>query len=197
MAADRAPCGRPPREVETMQRSNDPAWFRRVLGSYPTGVCVITASQADGRPVGLTVGSFTSVSLVPALIGFFPDKSSTSWPKIRTVGRFCVNILGTHQQDVCRQLASKAEDKFKGLSHRSAPSGAPILDDVVGWIDCELADEHEVGDHYAVFGKVLDLDLATQNHPLIFLKGGYGAFAPIADGGSASVLNSDQTGRKR
>jgi flavin reductase (DIM6/NTAB) family NADH-FMN oxidoreductase RutF len=156
--------------------AQDPAWFRKVLGSYPTGVCVITATDADGRPVGLTVGSFTSVSLDPPLIGFFPDRNSTSWRRIRTVGRFCVNILSAHQEGVCRQLAQPAEDKFAGLSHSQAPSGAPILDDVVGWIDCALFSEHEVGDHFAVFGQVLDLDLCKDAAPLIFHQGLYGTF---------------------
>ncbi|MCB2062129.1 MAG: flavin reductase family protein, partial [Novosphingobium sp.] len=70
----------------------DPAHFRQVLGAYPTGVAVITAMDTEGAPAGMVVGTFTSVSLDPPLVGFLPDKSSSSWPKIESAGRFCVNV---------------------------------------------------------------------------------------------------------
>ena len=73
--------------------SFDSATFRRVLGHYPTGVCVVTAVEADGAPVGMVVGSFTSVSLDPPLVAFFPAKTSQSWPRLAAVGKFCVNVL--------------------------------------------------------------------------------------------------------
>ena len=94
----------------------DPRWFRRVLGQYPTGVCVVTATEADGRRAGFVVGSFTSVSLNPPLVAFFPDKGSTSWPRIREAGKFCVNILGAGQEDVCRNFAVRKDDKFEGVA---------------------------------------------------------------------------------
>ncbi len=74
--------------------------------------------QADGKPIGMAVGSFTSVSLDPPLVGFFPDHSSSSWPKIQATGRFCVNVLAEHQEPLCRALASKAEEKFAGIDYR-------------------------------------------------------------------------------
>ena len=78
----------------------DPAVFRQVLASYPTGVCVITALDEGNRPAGMVVGSFTSVSLNPPLVGFFPDKSSSSWPLIEKAGHFAVNVMGSDQQEV-------------------------------------------------------------------------------------------------
>ena len=84
--------------------SFDGAKFRQVLGHFPTGVTVVTATN-DGVPVGLAVGSFASVSLDPPLVAFFPDKSSSSWPKIELAGSFCVNILAEDQEDVCRRFA--------------------------------------------------------------------------------------------
>ncbi|MFM6931786.1 MAG: flavin reductase family protein, partial [Novosphingobium sp.] len=75
----------------------DPAVFRRVLGNYPTGVTVVTAMGEDGQPIGMVVGTFTSVSLDPPLVGFLPDKRSSSWPQIEKAGHFCVNVLARDQ----------------------------------------------------------------------------------------------------
>jgi flavin reductase (DIM6/NTAB) family NADH-FMN oxidoreductase RutF len=153
----------------------NPAWFRRVLGEYPTGVSVITGISQDGDPTGLVVGSFTSVSLDPPLIAFLPDKTSTSWPKIAPSHHFCVNILARGQEDVCRSFAAKGGDKFDGIGWRPAPSGSPIIDDVVAWIDCRLDVIHDAGDHEIVIGRVLQLDTGTAAEPLIFFRGGYGS----------------------
>src|SRR3712207_5252978 len=130
----------PPAGSERQERgaATDSRWFREVLGQYPTGVCALTAMGSDGRPAGLTVGSFTSVSLDPPLVGFLPDKRSTTWPKIRAAGHFCINVLSADQESVCRAFATKGGDKFADLTWRSAGSGAPILDGVVAWIDCDL-----------------------------------------------------------
>jgi flavin reductase (DIM6/NTAB) family NADH-FMN oxidoreductase RutF len=93
----------------------DPKTFRGVLGHVPTGVVVVTAIDTDGAPAGLAIGSFTSVSLDPALVAFLPDKSSSSFPKIREAGRFCVNVLAATQESVCRSFATKGTDKFAGI----------------------------------------------------------------------------------
>ena len=130
----------------------DPRWFRQVLGQYPTGVCVVTATEPDGGRAGFVVGSFTSVSLDPPLVAFFPDKSSTSWPRIHGAGRFCVNILSAEQEDVCRNFATRKQDKFEGVACRDAESGSPIIEGVVAWIDCDLESVTEAGDHYIVLG---------------------------------------------
>ena len=161
-------------------RTFDPARFRQVLGQYPTGVCVVTGIGVNGKPVGLAVGSFTSVSLDPPLIAFMPDNRSTSWPKIRPYGAFCVNVLSADQETVCRDFASKADDKFKDVSWRPASSGAPVIDGAVAWIDCDLWREDEAGDHAIVLGQVRELALASDALPLLFFRGGYGRFAPLS-----------------
>lgn len=166
----------------------DPQWFRRVLGQYPTGVCVVTATEADGRRAGFVVGSFTSVSLNPPLVAFFPDKGSTSWPRIRDAGKFCVNILGAGQEDVCRNFAVRKGDKFEGVAVRQAESGAPIIEGVVAWIDCDLESVTEAGDHYIVLGRVRGLDVESTSLPLLFFQGGYGRFAPLSLAADGSGL---------
>ena len=156
--------------------SFDSAKYRQVLGHFTTGVTVITAATDDG-PVGLAVGSFSSVSLDPPLVGFFADQGSTSWPKIEATGAFCVNILGEHQEDVCRRFASKEPDKFAGLGWTPAGSGAPLLDGVIGWIDCDLHSVVEAGDHFLALGAVRELEVGHDGPPLLFFRGGYGRFA--------------------
>jgi flavin reductase (DIM6/NTAB) family NADH-FMN oxidoreductase RutF len=159
-------------------RAYDPQWFREVLGHFPTGVCVVTASDPEGGHAGMAVGSFTSVSLEPPLVAFLADKSSTSWPRIRRAGSFCVNVLASDQQHLCRAFATKGGDKFQGFSVQLAGSGSPIFDGVVAWIDCDIEAVHEAGDHYIVIGKVLDLDVPDSSLPLLFFQGGYGRFTP-------------------
>jgi 3-hydroxy-9,10-secoandrosta-1,3,5(10)-triene-9,17-dione monooxygenase reductase component len=158
----------------------DSAQFRHILGHYPTGICAITAVECDA-PIGMVVGSFTSVSLDPPLVAFFPDKKSTSWPKIERGQRFCVNVLAEHQRDVCRALSSKAENKFDGVSFRLSAAGLPILENVVAWIDCTLEAVHEAGDHFIAVGRAHSLAVEHPHQPLLFFKGGYGQFSPFVE----------------
>jgi 3-hydroxy-9,10-secoandrosta-1,3,5(10)-triene-9,17-dione monooxygenase reductase component len=158
----------------------DGATFRRVLGHYPTGVCIVTAIGADGDPVGMVVGSFTSVSLDPPLVAFFPDKRSASWPRLEAARKFCVNVLASDQQDLCARFARKnVTDKFEGVTHRVSTNGSPILDGVLAWIDCDLHAIHEAGDHYIVLGEVRELEVETPGTPLLFFQGAYGEFTQL------------------
>ena len=154
--------------------------FRQVLGHFPTGVAVVTGLDADGKPAGMAVGSFTSVSLDPPLVAFMPDKSSSSWPKFRDSGSFCVNILGAEQESVCRAFAMKGGDKFAELAWHPGSSGSPILDGVLAWIDCDIDVVHEAGDHFIVIGRVRELDIGTPALPLVFFQGGYGRFSSLS-----------------
>ena len=121
----------------------------------------------------MVVGTFTSISLNPPLIGFFPDKSSSSWPKIEKSGRFCVNVLGANQLSHCQRFASKGEDKFSGVAHGVSPSGQPLLDDVVAWLDCSISSTQSIGDHLLVVGEVEALEKGSAESPLLFHGGAY------------------------
>ncbi len=158
----------------------DPKHFRRVLGHFPTGVAVISGLDPEGKPAGMAIGSFSSVSLDPPLVAFLPDKSSTSWPKIAPSGKFCVNILGAEQEDVCRTFAVKGGDKFAELKWSPAGTGSPRLDGVLAWIDCDVEVIHDAGDHLIVIGRVRELDVANPSLPLVFFQGGYGRFAALS-----------------
>lgn len=159
----------------------DPMEYRKTLGSYPTGVVIVTGAGAgtDG-PVGLAVGSFTSVSLDPPLVGFLPDKGSTSWPKIHASGAFCVNVLAADQLDVCRVFASKAEDKYASVTWRAAATGSPVIAGVVAWMDCTLERVEEAGDHWFVLGRIEDMGVERDDvGPLLFFRGAYGDFTAL------------------
>lgn len=162
-------------------REDMPTWFRQVLGSYPTGVCVVCGIDPQGDPAGLVIGSFTSVSLDPPLVAFFPDHASTSWPQIRPSGRFCVNVLSHEQHHLCRQFATSGADKFAGVDwHPSPATASPLIREAAAWIDCELDAVYRAGDHDIVVGRVLELDVGpAAAEPLVFLRGGYGRFSPL------------------
>lgn len=161
--------------------SFDSSAFRAVLGHFPTGVTVVTATSADGSPVGFTIGSFTSVSLDPPLVGFLPMVDSTRWHAIREAGAFCVNILGSDQGDLCWRFAkSSIEQPFDGVGWTPAPAtGSPVLDGVIAWIDCTIDQVVDAGDHHFVMGLVQALHHApadAEPNALLFFKGGLGEF---------------------
>ena len=154
----------------------DSARFRQVLGHFATGITIVTGMDGD-EPVGLTCGSFFSVSLDPPLVAFSPAKSSTSWPRIQSSGAFCVNVLGQEQEDVCRVFATSGADKFRGIGWKRGASGSPVLGDVLAWIDCRIEAEHDAGDHTIVLGRVIELKVGEESEgPLLFYRGGYGRF---------------------
>lgn len=160
--------------TEAASDAIDSADFRRVLGHFPTGVVVITAVH-DGEPAGLAIGSFSSVSLDPPLVGFFPAKSSSTWPRIEAAGSFCVNVLHEDQGDVCRTFAQSGGDKFSAVTWEPAPTtGAPLLDGALAWIDCRLDQVVDGGDHYFVMGLVTALGTGRDGGPLVFFRGKYG-----------------------
>ena len=155
----------------------DGARFRQVLGHFPTGVTVVTASSDEG-PVGLSVGSFTSVSLHPPLVAFCAGASSTSYPRIEAAGHFCVNVLAEDQEEIARIFADKGDDKFDGIGWRpSVVTRAPVINGVLAWIDCQIDAIHEAGDHWIVVGRVLDLEIGHEGGPLVFFRGGFGRYS--------------------
>ena len=153
------------------------AHYRQVLGHFATGVTVVTAMDR-GTPVGLSVNSFTSVSLDPPLVAYCVARTSATWPRIRDAGWFCVNILSENQEGLSRVFATRGVDKFRGIGWHPTLSGAPVLAGVLAWIECTIEAEHEAGDHVLVLGRVRELDVELEGRPLVFYRGGYGRFEP-------------------
>lgn len=150
-----------------------PAQMRNVLGHFASGIVIVTAAGPDG-PVGFTCQSFASLSLEPPLVSFSPARTSSTWPRIRQIGRFCVNVLADHHEELSNAFARSGTDKFAGVHWRPAPSGSPVLDGVCAWIDCALFDEFDGGDHTIVVGRVVDLGAKGARLPLLFHRGRYG-----------------------
>ena len=155
----------------------DQARFRQVLGHFATGVTIVTAIDDQG-PVGMSVNSFTSVSLDPPLVAFCVGNRSTTWPRIKASGGFCVNILASDQEALSRTFAGPAASRFTGLGWRPSPSGAPLIDGTIAWVDGTIEAIHPAGDHTMVIGRARHLDVAHDGGPLVFFRGGYGRFEP-------------------
>jgi len=151
----------------------DPRTMRAVLGHFASGITVVTALPAEG-PIGFTCQSFSSLSLEPPLVVFAPARTSRTWPRLRELGRFCVNVLAEDQTEVSDTFARSGADKFAGLSWRRSRLGQPVLADVVAWIDCELWAEYDGGDHTLVAARVLDLGADEGRRPLLYHRGSYG-----------------------
>ncbi len=149
-----------------------PALFRSVLGHAPTSVVVVTGCDASGKPFGITIGSFVSVSLDPPLVGFLPGTSSRSWSSIQESGHFCVNILSAEQEELCWKFAKEGDDKFEGISWTKSSTGNPVLPGVIGVIDCSIESQEVVGDHYFVVGRVLEMSHADNaSNAMVFFRG--------------------------
>lgn len=152
--------------------------FRSVLGRFATGVVAVTGIDGgSGKPTGLAANSFTSVSLDPPLVAFCVAHTSTTWPRLRRADRLCINILSEPQLNVCTQLATKGGDKFAHLDWTTSPSGGPVLEEALAWLECSVEQEHLAGDHVIVVARVHHLDKHRDGEPLLFYRGGYGRFA--------------------
>lgn len=169
------PAPRPTPATSPPDPEIDSAAYRTVMGHFLTGVTVISALDGD-TPVGIAASSFTSLSLDPPLVLFCAGSSSSTWPRIRRTGHFCVNVLASDQEQVSRQFASRLPDKFEGVGWHRGRTGSPRLSGVLAWIDCRIEAEHEAGDHVIVVGRVLELG-HSDGEPLAYYRGGYGAFA--------------------
>jgi 3-hydroxy-9,10-secoandrosta-1,3,5(10)-triene-9,17-dione monooxygenase reductase component len=152
----------------------DQARFREVLGHFATGITIVTATD-EGEPVGFSCQSFAALSLDPPMVILAPAKSSTSWPRIARAGSFCVNILGEHQEAVCRAFAVSGGDKFDGVDWSPGVTGSPLIEGSLATLECTLGAIYEGGDHELVTGHVVDMEIG-KGSPLLFYRSGFGRF---------------------
>jgi flavin reductase (DIM6/NTAB) family NADH-FMN oxidoreductase RutF len=145
----------------------EPGELRRVFGAFPTGVAAM-AALVDGRPVGLAVNSYTSVSLDPPLVSVCLARSSTTWPVLRRATRIGVSILASGQESACRVLSSRSADRFEALGWRATADGAVLLTGASAWLDCSTHAVVSAGDHEIVILRVHDLDADSDITPLVF-----------------------------
>jgi flavin reductase (DIM6/NTAB) family NADH-FMN oxidoreductase RutF len=155
----------------------DPRDFRNALGTYATGVTIITASGSDGKPYGLTCNSFASVSLNPPLVLWSLVLYSSSLSVFQNAGHFAVNVLGASQQALANKFARSSEDKFVGVEWTPGVGNAPLLKDSVANFQCRAVNRYYGGDHVIFLGAV-EAYAYNRNEPLLFARGGYGRFVP-------------------
>ena len=153
------------------------AGFRQVLGHFCTGVTVITTAGSLG-PAGFACQAFAALSLEPPLVLFCPSRSSATWPVIEQAGHFCANVLADGQQDLARRFGTSGAGKFAGVGWTPSPSGAPVLDGALTWVECAVEAVHEAGDHFLVTGRVTALGECRAARPLLFYRGRYAATEP-------------------
>ncbi|HWY23381.1 MAG TPA: flavin reductase [Nevskia sp.] len=152
--------------------SFDAAEFRKALGSFATGVTIITTRAADGSPMGLTANSFNSVSLNPPLVLWSLANTSLSLPAFRTAQHWAVHVLATDQEELSARFAKRGESKFAGLDLEIGAGEVPLLKGCSARFQCKTAFQYEGGDHVIFLGEVLAFD-RNEAAPLVFHGGRY------------------------
>jgi len=147
--------------------------MRKALGCYPTGVVVVTTLGDNNAPVGMTVNSFTSVSLDPPLILWSIALTAPSLGAFRSHPGFTINILSEEQKEVGLQFARPSENKFDGISWQPGYKDTPVLDDALAVLQCSTYQRYEGGDHEIYLGQVQKINFSEQR-PLVFHRGAFG-----------------------
>jgi flavin reductase (DIM6/NTAB) family NADH-FMN oxidoreductase RutF len=165
----------PANELASGSSVIDPRDFRNALGTYATGVTVITAAAPDGKPYGLTCNSFASVSLNPPLVLWSLGTFSQGLSIFQNAGHFAVNVLGASQRALAAKFATSSEDKFAGVEWTAGLGNAPLLADSVANFQCRAVDRYYGGDHVIFLGAV-EAYAYNRRESLLFVRGGYGRF---------------------
>ena len=151
--------------------------YRTALGSFPTGVAVITTSASAEHHMGITVNSFTSVSLDPPLVLWCLDKKSDRYNAFTNARSYTVSILGTEHQDLSSRLAKQGNHSLEGIALCDTALGPPALADALSVFECEAEAVHDAGDHTILIGRVVQFSRQSDGEPLVFFRGKYGSLA--------------------
>jgi flavin reductase (DIM6/NTAB) family NADH-FMN oxidoreductase RutF len=165
-AAPPPPRGRVPMSVDQLE-------FRSVMGHFATGVTIVTSHDGAGKVGGLTANAVASVSLEPPLVLICVDKKSDSYPLFGASKAFAINILSHQQETLSRRFAKSGGDKFTGIGFRIGVSGSPILNDIIAYLDCQIRNEIDAGDHTIYLGQAVDIAVSSDSDPLLYFRGGY------------------------
>ena len=147
--------------------------FRTALSRFASGVTVVTTRDAEGRPQGITVSAFSSLSLDPPLVLVCIDRGAYIYEAFAASGVFVVNILAADQEELSRLFASREPNKFEGLGYTEGLVGAPVLDHALATIECRVRYTYEGGDHTIFVGEVEHAAVREDTAPLLYYRGGY------------------------
>jgi 3-hydroxy-9,10-secoandrosta-1,3,5(10)-triene-9,17-dione monooxygenase reductase component len=146
--------------------------FRNALGSFTTGVTIVTALGRDGQKIGMTASSFNSVSLDPALVLWSIARDANCFDDFIAAKSYAIHVLTADQQDISNRFAKSGEDKFAGIECSEGLSGVPILPHYSACFQCNQEHQYEGGDHIILVGKVLEF-VDNGHEPLVFYRGQY------------------------
>ena len=146
--------------------------LRQALGSFPTGVTVVSCLDKNKNPLGFTANSFTSVSLDPQLISICIDKESFNIDSFSITKHFAVSVLSEDQQSISTTFATPNEDRFQNVEWRTEDTGSPIIENAVAWFDCNTRQVIDAGDHLILIGEIIAFDSSPKTH-LMYLRGNY------------------------
>jgi flavin reductase (DIM6/NTAB) family NADH-FMN oxidoreductase RutF len=155
--------------------------FREALGSFATGVAIVTARNAGSEPIGMTMSSFNSVSLEPPLVLFSVDRKALSFPGMCAARGYAINVLGRPQQHLSARFARSREDKWADVEHTPGFGDAPVLADVLAHFECKPYAQYDGGDHVIFLCEVVRaVSSANEREPLVFYRGKYHTVGPIS-----------------
>jgi flavin reductase (DIM6/NTAB) family NADH-FMN oxidoreductase RutF len=163
-------------ELDTPPRPElDARDFRNALGAFPTGVCLATTVGPGGKPEGLTINSFSSVSLSPPMIVWSLARSAAAAPVFRDAEHFAISVLSAEHRDVSAHFARSSNDKFAAFAERFVPGrhGIALLADAVATFECRTCHRYYGGDHILLIGAVEHYAYLPQRAPLVFHRGKY------------------------
>lgn len=160
-------------DLEAATSTFDQREYRKCLGSFATGVTIVTTQGPAGKLAGMTVNSFSSVSLDPPLILWSAAVTANSLPLFEQSQAFVINILGAEQRTLSDQFSKSNSDKWLGVRYRTSRSGCPVLDGALASLHCDKIEMKRAGDHYIFIGHVRDIERGNEADPLIFFNGRY------------------------
>lgn len=159
----------------------DQRHFRACLGSFATGVTIVTTRAADGAPVGLTANSFNSLSLEPPLVLWSLGSGSRSLQAFEAAEHFAVSVLASDQYELAKRFAGDPARRFAGVGVTEAGTGSPLIDGALGWFECRTVSRHRHGDHVLFVGEVIRC-ANVPGEPLVFERGEFRASHHAQDG---------------
>ncbi|OUS27575.1 hypothetical protein A9Q99_14115 [Gammaproteobacteria bacterium 45_16_T64] len=154
--------------------------FRNALGNFATGVCIVSFFNDDNRAIGMTINSFTSVSLDPSIVSWSIKKESQCYDVFAQLGQYSISVLSKNQVEISNRYAKPGDHVMMDHEYYISASGLPIVRNSIAQFECEEWKTIPAGDHDIIFGRVLDFQCTEDDEPLIFYKGGYRGLAYTA-----------------
>jgi len=152
--------------------------FRRALGTFATGITVVTSVASDGELLGFTANSFNSVSMNPPLVLFSLNRNAFSLKAFEAAGVFAINVLSQDQEKTSVAFARSLANKWDGIAYETWDTGCPILTGALASFECETVSMHDGGDHVIFVGRVLRLKACEDGKPLLYFRGCYRQIDP-------------------